>query len=77
MCYTLSREEMRELETEMNWIDCKKELPEKFETVLVWTTRRDGATDSILSWINDDGEWEIGSTGGWGVTHWMEITEPK
>lgn len=60
----------------MNWIDCKKAMPAKYENVLVWVIYQHGKTDFTESWIDDDG-WAMGSAKGFEVTHWMRITEPK
>ena len=60
----------------MKWINCEKEMPAKYEEVLVWVIYSDGMVDFDHSWIADDG-WAMRSAKGFTVTHWMRIEEPK
>lgn len=56
----------------LQWVDCKKEMPEPFRTVIVggglasWTGRK---------WLSQTGA-DSGRIIQWNVTHWCALPQP-
>jgi len=61
------------------WIDVKDRLPFSGDDVLVAVTwdGRPGVHQTVsTSFVDDAGDWAMGSAKRWEITHWMPLPDP-
>lgn len=58
------------------WIKAEDRLPEYWVDVWAWVEWHGGSRCGTETWLEDDGQWAMGSAKGFNVTHWMPLPEP-
>ena len=60
------------------WISVVERLPYIHEDVLIAVKWRGGEAKIDTSWVDDEGEWQMGSAKpeNYEITHWMPLPEP-
>lgn len=58
------------------WISVSERLPYSGEDVLVCVLWRNRSETVDISWVDDEGDWAMGSAKGYRITHWQPLPPP-